>query len=318
MDNSLDAQIRRSRKRLQNPYAYLDGDGGYSVVPPSSTPDVHEARSDLENPYAYLDGDGGYGEFISRVHSRKPRVSGAHPEDFLGKKRKGGRFSKREIEGIVRNLQLEIWAKRELIWPDQKNISPIEVLDPTVALHVLGYRVDMRESLGQYSGDGELFEVAGTVNDEQKRVEVSRRFAPEIRNFTTAHELAHVVLHRAHGLHRDRALDGGAGNAAREEREVEADIFAAYFLMPEKQIRIAFERVFHTRHFTITDETAFALISNNSDALEKKCRTLRDLAKLLASTEQYGGQHFESLCRQFRTSTEAMAIRLEELGLVTR
>jgi len=53
-------------------------------------------------------------------------------------------------------------------------------------------------------------------------------------------------------------------------------------------------------------------------ALEKKCRTLRDLAMLLAGTQQYNGRFFDSLAKQFGVSIAAMAIRIEELNLASR
>jgi hypothetical protein len=45
-------------------------------------------------------------------------------------------------------------------------------------------------------------------------------------------------------------------------------------------------------------------------------RTLRDLARLLASATYYNGKAVYSLTEIFGVSVEAMAIRLEELDLV--
>ena len=319
MNNSLDVRIRESRKKLNNPYAHLGGDGEYDAVLPDQSPTaVHAARKALENPYAYLDEQGQYSEFIKHQQGLSSGMMALDTLNLLDNKRKGNRFSKKQIESIVRRLQIAIWKNRKAIWPEVEVVSPISALDPVAALQFLEYDVDVEETLGQYSTEGEIFEVAGMVNAAEKHVRLSRRFSPEIQNFTAAHELAHVVMHQATGLHRDRVLDGSAGNSARDEREVEADIFAAYFLMPEKQVKIEFAKVFQTDSFSITDETAFALIADSTDALNKKCRTTRDLAKLLAITETYAGRRFKSLSRLFRVSTEAMAIRLEELNLIGR
>lgn len=315
LDRRLANAIRESRKKLQNPYAYLDGEGDYAAVLQSSHGDVHAVRRSLENPYAYLDEHGGYNEFEdeSVAVTSRPTLDSV---DLLGKKSKGDRFSKIEIQNIVRKLQLEIWNKRKSIWQDKIDITPVEALDPVKALQLLGFRVNVADTLGLHSAGTEVFEVAGTVDNRKQEVQLSGQFSPEVRNFTAAHELAHAVLHHANGLHRDRAQYGGS--TARDEQEIEADIFAASFLMPEKQVKAAFKRAFLTERFVITEDTAFALLADNLDAFEKRCRTSRDLAKLLANTEQYAGHHFHSLAQQFTVSIEAMAIRLEELGLIDR
>lgn len=88
--------------------------------------------------------------------------------------------------------------------------------------------------------------------------------------------------------------------------------------MPEKQVRARFRDQFGTEYFALTDDTAFALSMGGLDSLGKKFRTLRDVSGFLASTEQYASQRFYSLASQFGVSVEAMAIRLEELELVTQ
>lgn len=311
LTESLDVKIRTSRKALGNPYAYLNGEGGYDAVLSQDSLDIHEIRRLSGNQYAYLNANGGYDEYL-----RLDIVSEIRPENLLSGKKKGDRFSKHEIEQIVRKLQLEMWKDRAKIW--HRNITPNDVLDPLVALRVVGYRVDISESLGQYSHGNDVFEVAGTVDDAEKRVQISKRFSPEVCNFTTAHELGHAILHQATGLHRDRAQDGGSGGAPRDGTEAEADNFAAFFLMPKKLVKAAFKDLFLTNHFIISEDTAFALGIESATALEKKWRTLRELTQSLASAEQYNGRFFTSLARQFGVSTAAMAIRLEELSLVSR
>lgn len=313
-----DAQIKASRKALANPYAHLDGDGGYDAIPYEGPRTVNESRRLLRNPYAFLDVRGGFNEYLRPEHGEDLVLQDLRSDTLLGGKKKGQRFSRREIAAIVRKLQIVIWKNRESIWPEQDSITPNEIVDPAVALRLLGYRLDLSETLGQFSSRSETFEVAGTVDDHKRRVQISRRFSPQIRNFTTAHELGHAVLHQANGLHRDRAQDGSSGSASRNEKEIEADMFAAYFLMPEKLVKVAFREMFLTDHFMANEETAFALGFNNIDSLEKKCRTLRDISKLLASTERYNIRFFRSLAQQFGVSIESMAIQIEEFGLVSR
>ena len=318
MANPPNAKIRASRKILENPYAHLDDEGGYDAIFCQSALGVHESRRLSGNPYAYLDEGGGFAEYHHSEHTKELVPQELRSDSLLGGKKKGESFSKREIEEIVRKLQIEMWKNRANLWPEKPNIAPIEILDPSIALRLVGYRLDICSSLGQYSNGRELFEVAGIVDEFEQTVQISNRFSSEIQNFTTAHELGHVILHQATGLHRDRAQDGGAGSAPRDETEVEADIFAAFFLMPKKQIEATFKRLFLMDHFVISNETAFALGFDGVTSFEKKCRTLRDLANLLASAEKYNRCFFKSMAQQFGVSTEAMAIRLEELSLVSR
>ena len=159
----------------------------------------------------------------------------------LNGRRRGRAFTRPDIERIVRNLQNEMWLRRAELFPSVDDVDPLQILDPELALRSLGYRVVMRESLGQHAAGRDSFEVAGIVDNFNETVEISRRFSPVIRNFTTAHELGHAVLDQGSGLYRDRGLDGG-GLGPRDPRESEADIFASYFLLPEKQVRAAFRK----------------------------------------------------------------------------
>jgi len=57
---------------------------------------------------------------------------------------------------------------------------------------------------------------------------------------------------------------------------------------------------------------------SQSSVLCKKSADMRQLSRMLASAEQFNGRHFVSLANQFKVSTGAMAIRLEELELVSK
>lgn len=318
MDWDLELEIRRRRRLLQNPYAHLNADGEFDAVrgPLDLQSKIRRERYLHQNPWAYLDDHGNYSA------SRENDGDGEHSpplidvDEILNGQRKGGRFSKNEIETIVRRLQMEIWRNRKDIWSQVENVDPMNVLEPAIALKCLGYKVCLEETLGQYSERGEHFEVAGSHDSANRVVNVSRRFQPAVRNFTTAHELAHAVLHVQSGLHRDRPLDGTPGAGSRTAQESEADAFAAYFLMPAKQVRIEFRRRFLTECFSLDDATAFALGADNLSAAQERCGTFRNLARELARAELYNGVHFESLAKHFRVSVEPMAIRLEELNLI--
>lgn len=311
----MDDLIRQSRRLLQNPYAHLDGDGGFDAIVPDQYLNVHEARRRLENQYAYLDADGGYGEWPYGDTAMQTGRIVVDTDELLGNLSKDHRFTNQEIESVARRLQAQLWRRRHEFWPARKEIGPLEILDPSLALESIGVAMELHETLGQYSGEDELFEVAGILDSSDSRVQISRRFSPEIRKFTAAHELGHAILHAGSGLHRDRALDGSPASRSRDAKETEADVFAAYFLLPEKQVRRVFAETFLAPRFVLTDETAFAL-GEDLAVLRKKCRTLRDLTRMLAAAKTYNLEAVHSMTERFAVSTEAMAIRLEELDLV--
>ena len=133
--------------------------------------------------------------------------------------------------------------------------------------------------------------------------------------FDAAHELGHAVLHKQTLLHRDKPLDGSS-TAPRNREEMQADKFATFFLMPTKLVEDIFVEIFETTRFTINESSVLAIRAGSIDALRKKCHNKRGLARLLVTTEFYGGKAFNSLTKIFRVSTETMAIRLEELDLL--
>ena len=314
MDNTLKARIRESRKLFQNPYAYVDGDGEFTATLTSQDRSVHSNLRDLQNPYASIHNVEDNSAFIP-PETLTIRDCVIDPNSLLGRTKKGRRLSDREIVSIVRNLQNEMWRHQVDLFPDQQILNPLEVIDPVVGLASIGYRTLFVDSIGQHTFDGKTMEVAGTIDRSEKVVRISRRFAPEIQNYTAAHELAHAILHERAGLHRDRAPDGSMGRVARAPIEREADKFAAFFLMPDKHVRIAFGRVFKADTFFLNEATAFAL-NSELDTLRTKCKTKRELSILLACATRYDGVHIRSLCEQFNVSPVPMAIRLEELDLI--
>lgn len=308
-----DPITQKARKKLGNRYAFINGDGEIDTVSEPQVHGVHDARKKLQNQYAYLDGEGEYSHWQNIPPTLNKLLN---IQDVLGRKSKKSQYSKYEIEKIVTTLQRTMWKQRQKLALEGTDVRPLDIINPSLALHSIGYKTELNDTLGQFSGRGELYEVAGIINNDDKSVQISRRFSPEIRNFTTAHELGHAILHDGNGLHRDRALDGSQTNRTKDHREQEADTFSAYFLMPEKQVRKLFEKMFKTSCFTLTDDRAFALTSGTLESIQNECRSLRDLTRLLASTERYNGIAYKSLAKQFNVSIEALAIRLEELKLV--
>ncbi len=225
------------------------------------------------------------------------------------------RIASKNIEEIAKSLQNTLWKYRKNAWKKRVPKAPLEVLNPEKALSALGYFYNLQTSLGQHTIQGSLFEIAGIIDKEEKIVSISDQFPPAIRNFTTAHELGHALLHKDMVLHRDRPKNG-TSLVERDAKEKQADKFASYFLMPENLMKSAFQERFLANHFVINEESAFAFNEASTSNLRKKSKDLHGLAKKLAGAEFYNGNPFVSLAGLFSVSIDAMAIRLEELKLL--
>jgi len=322
MAKTLNDRIIESRRLLQNPYAHLDDLGGYSALQypneytEATSHEIAKDRLEKQNPYAHLNESGGFSALSNQPILQTDIVSNVSLEAHFSREinTRTGRYSQIEIEQRAIKLQKIIWKHRKQIWSDATPSNPVDMLDPSVALKLIGYNSNLDETLGQFHIDGKLIEVAGTIDKSSKQIHISRQFPQHIRRFTAAHELGHALLHETSGLHRDRPLDGAI--ISRNAVEFEADKFATFFLMPRKLVQTAFKRLFLTDRFIFTEATASALGLGNYETLITKFKTLRQLSRALASAEHYNGLQFFSLAKQFRVTNEAMAIRLEELELV--
>ena len=228
----------------------------------------------------------------------------------------GKKMSYEEIEQLARKIQNTLWLYRDK-FVKQEIEDVIELLSPQIVLtKILGYQYEEPDTLGQYFENGQYFEIAGLINNPTKSIAVSSQFAKETRNFTAAHELGHALMHSQPVLHRDRPLDNPGTDYVRDSMEIEADKFATCFLMPSKQVERLFKQLFHTNKFVIDEDTVFGLTGGKISSFNQKCKSLRDLSKILASAESFAGVSFVSISEIFNVSKEAMAIRLEELSLV--
>lgn len=222
---------------------------------------------------------------------------------------------KRIIENHALYMQRELWNLRHKLWARDVPSDPLGLLEPGVALQLKGFSIESKESLGEFLHNGRRTDVAGLVDFAQKSVSISRRFSKPVQLFTAAHELGHVVLHpHKAGLLRDRPLDGPG--QTRDWREREADWFASFFLMPAKQVQSHFVDSFRSEQFELTDATAFELCTSDVETVSKRYRSPRDLSRKLAEARMYGGRSIVPLASRFNVTTTAMAIRLEEMGLV--
>ena len=216
----------------------------------------------------------------------------------------------------ARRIQIDDEATTLLIalWRKNSPARPLDVVSPGTALEYLGYTVDSRD-LGQEYIDGAMNNVAGIINFDKKVVSISTRVSFEVQFFTAAHELGHAILHPGqNGLHRDRPAKGPSIRT--DVKEVEADYFASCFLMPEKILRRNFEERFLADKVVLDQKTAFGLYNVGVSGLRSNIRSDRDFSRIVAECIYYNGVRFSSLKKDYFVSTEAMAIRLEELLLV--
>lgn len=320
MTDATPEQIRVSRRASGNPYAYVGGDGEYEATggqapvldakTDATEEQIHDSREDLENPYAHVGGDGAYeAQAAQPVPSTRASAARLEAAAVLGRKKQGDRFSKPEAGAIARRAQRALWQRS----PEPRETrSPFDIVDPSAALKSYGVDVFEELSLGEFEQDGRMVDVAAILDRDNSLVRFSSQFTPQVRRFTLAHELAHVLLHQGSGLHRDRALDGSASNRSSSPEEREADWFAAAFVMPGKLLCREFERRFSTRHFTLDENTAFGLGDVGSASSRERGR----LSLRLARATHFHGVPFIALADRFQVSITAMAIRLEELGLV--
>jgi len=162
------------------------------------------------------------------------------------------------------------------------------------------------------------FEVAGMLDRTNRTIYVSRRFPVEQRRLTGMHEVVHWMLHEHVGrdcLHRDRPISYLPQRRAVEWYEWEATNVACQFLMTEKMVKERFALVFHLPFggsIQIDHHIAFHL---NNDIEDVRRMDSMERSILLATTDFYG-VHIVPLHQQFKVSTTAMAIRLQELGLL--
>jgi formiminotetrahydrofolate cyclodeaminase/Zn-dependent peptidase ImmA (M78 family) len=280
------------------------------------TVEIRESRNELLIELTHLNNEAQDRLTLQRLQTERKDIFSRELDEIRQCARDKHTLSETEIEQIAVRLQRAIWTNRDLVWKHQIPDDPFEILKPEKALKCLDYQLDRCESLGQHTINGTQVEVAGLIDQQTQLVSISLQFPLEIQNFTTAHELGHSLLHRQQILHRDRPLDGSAQPSLRSGEEWQADKFATYYLMPKKLVKKTFLTLFLSDPFRISEATTFALNEGKPEELYEKCKALRGLSRLLAKATFYDGVHFDSISTQFKTSIEAMAIRLEELGLV--
>lgn len=221
-----------------------------------------------------------------------------------------------DMEDLVRHLHLKLWEKRDIIWKEDPTDNAMDMIDPEAVIRkVLGYSFADTDSLGIHAIGNDLVEIAGMIDKDRQWIGISPNFPDEVKRFTMAHELGHAILHKQAVQHRDRPFDGSI-LIPKDAFEKQADKFAAYFLMPGKQVSKVFQFIFGAPKLYINESSVLALGMGNIHALRAKCKDRRGFADVIAKTELYGGKPINSLAKIFGVSAGAMAVRLIELDLV--
>ncbi len=336
-------QIIESRRLLQNPYAHMEEliefgvledktvnteisfknnsmntnhntplKNGHPKIAKIANSNLVPSQSAMQDPYTHTTDNV---QAISRYALFGNPYASIDENDTKVKINTQAKQHISQIEQIARDFQRKIWGQRNQLWPNGVPTNPVDLLDPSVAFNSIGYDYDIYETLDDYS-NGENFKIAGLIDQSNKKAYISNQFPLEVQRFTSAHELGHALMHQGSGMHRDRGLDGSPIKGKKDKIEIEADKFAAFFLMPRNLVIRRFKEQFGVGTFTLNEDTIFALDPRDKKNLMANKKNLRFISRVLAETNYYNNQHLVSLSKQFRVSVEAMAIRLEELGLL--
>lgn len=224
-------------------------------------------------------------------------------------------MNRKAIEKQARLVQYEIWHNRTALFP-MGAPPPLAMFQPDFAARALGLEFERRESLGRFGNGSERFETAGMIDRHRGIIAVSTRFSYAVQRFTGAHEIGHFVMHPGAVMHRDRPVSAGFFSA-RPVQEQEADYFAACFLAPKKLVEEEFAARFIKRPpLPLTDVVAWNLLGESAHDLFGPSAGSLDFAAAVAGARSFNGNRFSSLADHFGVSIGAMAIRLQELGLL--
>lgn len=218
------------------------------------------------------------------------------------------------IEACAHEVHLELWNNRHELFSGKLPKHPLDSVDPAIALYMKGFDVVTDPALGEMWEEGRRVQVAGVVDQTAHIVRVSQNLDDQQRLYTTGHELGHVIRHPGMSLHRDRAISGHMPR--KDDKEREADLFASCFLMPARYVINEFYRRFGMRVFRMSEDTVFGLSLGSVENVQRKVKRQRDVSLVTATASTFMGRPFLPLCQIFGVSPVAMAIRLEEVGLV--
>jgi len=213
--------------------------------------------------------------------------------------------------------------------PPFENFYPVKLKD--IINSILGWNLQEIPSIGQ-ARYGDVFSsepVLGKIDLEKKLITINMGdTSEEVRNYTLAHEIGHLVLHqttiscRGGSALRKRSVrrlkfENRDEFALKQERE--ADIFASELLMPEKAVRKQFNTTFSRKAIRAQSTFVLKLYERQiSDSFSRRPSIDQSnplaVARYLATFKP--DPNVISLTEFFDVSREAMSFRLVELELV--
>ncbi len=216
----------------------------------------------------------------------------------------------KEIETIVNRRQ---WKLLENANFPKNSYKRFDALNIERAITSEGYSIQEVENIPTTSYGAEA---VGYLDKVTKTVYIKLDISQERKNFTLAHELGHILMHKdMQVMHRQVARKKGH---PRPKLEQEADYFASCWLMPKLLVIKHFQMRFLLSPLIFTDNVAHLLKGNGEEQQELLEATqssgLREI--VLAKSTNYNSQSFPSMASFFKISPDSMAIRLQELGLV--
>lgn len=219
------------------------------------------------------------------------------------------------IDCEARALLASIYRREEKTRPGA--LDPMQMIEPELVAEALGYELAYLPALGGWGKGDSRFETAGFLDKQRKLIHLSLKFRAEVRRFTAAHEIGHVILqHPGTVIHRDRPVFDIAGSG-RTLVEREADYCAACLLVPRRLLEREYAKRFHLGPpLPLIDAVAFNLSGQSAHALMRAGPSSFEFAAAVASARSFNGRHFRSLTETFNVSVSAMAIRLRELRLI--
>ncbi|HEX6899799.1 MAG TPA: ImmA/IrrE family metallo-endopeptidase [Thermoanaerobaculia bacterium] len=230
-----------------------------------------------------------------------------------------------EIEREPRRLLNELERRKTEIWdspPDHRidRIDPFKIV--THLLRVTLYEPEEIPHPRDYHPIGNVpSRIAGYIARNENTIGLARRFNPEIRRFTLAHEIGHWQLHKGEVYFRDFPLTAGDRSGSnRPLVEREANRFAEELLMPRELVRAYFRQIFglETLRDQAPDEPFARRLSfgtNQRVTVADLIERGRDRMAFLVAEYKENPVDF-SLAERFRVSVTAMSIRLMRLRLV--
>ncbi len=261
----------------------------------------------------------------------------------------------RETRAKAYDLFCRYWKKLSFILDSPPRVEDLFPVAPEIIIkHIL--EVDYfepetipAENYADVATGKSMTEIAGLIDRKNNRVIIANKFKPEWKRFTAAHELGHWMLHpnvvylRERPLKR-RFIPAGETNHGplrpdsirlrerpitghelayhkRPPDEREADLFASELLMPTRHLVKTFFQRFGgpIDGAEQNEEVAFWLSAGSKrvfDAIDFSKWKTRERSQLIAQVSSFRGNHFTPLVSRYGVSLTAMAIQLEDLGLV--